>query len=66
MNVLELCDPEAAAVPIEASVADAIKKMLDFHVGAVAIVDNEVSRAGHSRFEHGDCRRFDLCVSCRI
>jgi CBS domain-containing protein len=46
MNVLELCDPEAAAVPIEASVADAIKKMLDFHVGAVAIVDNERRVAG--------------------
>ena len=34
MNVLELCDPEAAAVPVEASVAEAIQKMLDFHVGA--------------------------------
>jgi hypothetical protein len=30
MNVLDLCDPEAAAVPVEASVAEAIKKMLDY------------------------------------
>ena len=28
MNVLELCDPEAAAVTVEASVADAIRKIL--------------------------------------
>ena len=46
MSVLELCDPEAAAVPVEASVSDAIKKMLDFHVGAVAIVDSERRVAG--------------------
>jgi CBS domain-containing protein len=46
MNVLRLCDPEAAAVPVEASVADAIHKMLDFHVGAVAIVDSEKRVAG--------------------
>jgi CBS domain-containing protein len=46
MNVLELCDPEAAAVPVEASVAEAIQKMLDFHVGAVAIIDRERRVAG--------------------
>jgi len=46
MNVLQLCDPEAAAVPVEASVADAIHKMLDFHVGAVAVVDSEKRVAG--------------------
>ena len=46
MNVLELCDPEAAAVPMEANVADAIHKMLDFHVGAVAVVDAEKRVAG--------------------
>jgi len=46
MNVLNLCDPEAAAVPVEATVADAIRKMLDFHVGAVAIVDSERRVAG--------------------
>jgi CBS domain-containing protein len=41
MNLLQLCDPEAAAVPVEASVADAIRKMLDHHVGAVGVVDRE-------------------------
>jgi CBS domain-containing protein len=46
MNVLELCDPEAAAVPVEANVADAIRKMLEFHVGAVAVVDSEKRVAG--------------------
>ena len=46
MNVLNLCDPEAAAVPVEATVADAIRKMLDFHVGAVAIIDSERRVAG--------------------
>ena len=39
MNLLQLCDPEAAAIPVEASVADAIRKMLDYHVGAVGVVD---------------------------
>jgi len=46
MSVLELCDPEAAAISAEATVADAIHKMLDFHVGAVAVIDNERRVAG--------------------
>lgn len=46
MNLLQLCDPEAAAVPVEASVADAIRKMLDYHVGAVGVVDREGRVAG--------------------
>jgi CBS domain-containing protein len=46
MSVLELCDPEAAAVSLQASVADAIRTMLDRHVGAVAIVDSEQRVAG--------------------
>jgi CBS domain-containing protein len=46
MSVLELCDPETAAVTVEASVADAIHKMLDFHVGAVAVIDSERRVAG--------------------
>ena len=46
MSVLELCDPEAATVPAEATVADAIRKMLDFHVGAVAVIDSEKRVAG--------------------
>ena len=35
MSVLELCDREIAAVPLDATVADAINKMLDHHVGAL-------------------------------
>jgi CBS domain-containing protein len=46
MSVLELCDREIAAVPLEATVADAINKMLDHHVGAVAVVDSEYRIAG--------------------
>src|SRR5579871_901112 len=46
MSVLELCDREIAAVSVEATVADAIHKMLDFHVGAVAVVDDEYRVAG--------------------
>jgi CBS domain-containing protein len=46
MNVLELCDREIAAVPVEANVADAIRMMLDLHVGAVSVVDGERRVAG--------------------
>ncbi len=46
MGVLELCDREVAAVPLEATVAEAIHKMLDHHVGAVAVVDSEYRVAG--------------------
>jgi len=46
MSVLELCDPEAAAVSLDASVGDAIRTMLDKHVGAVAVVDREFRVAG--------------------
>ncbi len=46
MSVLELCDPEVAAVGLEATVADAIHKMLDHHVGAVAVVDSDFCVAG--------------------
>ncbi len=46
MTVLELCDPEAAAVPVEATVAEAIRTMLDRHVGAVAVIDGERRVAG--------------------
>ena len=46
MNVLELCDREIAAVPLEATVADAINKMLDHHVGAVGVVDSKYRVAG--------------------
>jgi CBS domain-containing protein len=46
MSVLELCDAEAAAVPVEASVADAIRMMLERHVGAVGVLDSERRVAG--------------------
>jgi CBS domain-containing protein len=46
MNLLQLCDPEIAAVPVEATVADGIHKMLDYHVGEVGVVDGEGRVAG--------------------
>ena len=46
MSVLELCDREIAAVGLEATIADAIHKMLDHHVGAVAVVDDLYRVAG--------------------
>jgi CBS domain-containing protein len=46
MSVLDLCDAKPAAVSPEASVAEAIRTMLDRHVGAVAVVDNEKRIAG--------------------
>lgn len=46
MSVLELCDREIAAVGLEATVADAIHKMVDHHVGAVAVVDGDFCVAG--------------------
>jgi CBS domain-containing protein len=46
MGVLELCDYPPAAVSVEASVADAVRLMLDVHVGAVTVVDAEKRVAG--------------------
>jgi CBS domain-containing protein len=46
MSLLELCDAEPAAVSLQASVADAIRTMLDRHVGAVVIIDSEGRVAG--------------------
>jgi CBS domain-containing protein len=46
MSVLDLCDAEPAAVSPEASVADAIRTMLERHVGAVAVIDGETRVAG--------------------
>lgn len=46
MSVLELCDSEVAAVSVEASVADAIRLMLEQHVGAVGVIDSERRVAG--------------------
>ncbi len=46
MGILELCDSDVAALRIEASVADAIRLMLDRRVGAVGVVDDEGRVAG--------------------
>lgn len=46
MSVLELCDPEAAAVSVDASAADAIRTMIARHVGAVGVIDGEGRVAG--------------------
>jgi CBS domain-containing protein len=46
MSILELCDPEPAAVPLEATVADAIRMMLRQHVGAVGVIDADQRIAG--------------------
>ncbi len=46
MVVLDLCDAETAAISVEASVADAVRLMLDRHVGAVGVVDSEKRVAG--------------------
>ena len=46
MSVLELCDADVASVRVEVNAADAIRLMLDRHVGAVGVVDNEGRVAG--------------------
>ena len=46
MNLLEMCDAEAAFVPLEASAEQAIRMMLDRSVGAVAVVDENKRVAG--------------------
>ena len=43
MNILDICEGTAAVVDLNATVADAVRAMLDNRVGAAAIVDeNEV------------------------
>ena len=46
MSVLELCDAEPATVFLQASVADAVRTMLQKRVGAVAVIDSEKRVAG--------------------
>ena len=46
MSILQLCDSDVAAVRVESNVADAIRMMLDRHVGAVGVVDSEGRVAG--------------------
>jgi CBS domain-containing protein len=46
MNLLEMCDTEAAFVGVENTAEQAIRTMLDRHVGAVAVIDEEQRVAG--------------------
>jgi CBS domain-containing protein len=46
MNILEMCDSEAASVAVEATAEQAIRTMLDRHVGAVAVIDKDHRVAG--------------------
>jgi CBS domain-containing protein len=46
MNILEMCDWEAATVPLEATAESAIRTMLDRQVGAVAVIDENHRVAG--------------------
>lgn len=46
MSILELCDKEAASVPLDATVQRAIRTMLDRDVGAVAVLDEKQRVAG--------------------
>jgi CBS domain-containing protein len=46
MNLLQWCDEGPATVPVDASVDDAIRTMIDKAVGAVAVIDEEGVVAG--------------------
>jgi CBS domain-containing protein len=46
MNLLEMCDAEAAFVRVETTAEQGIRTMLDLHVGAVAVIDEERRVAG--------------------
>lgn len=46
MKILEMCDPEVASVPVGATAGDAIRAMIDRHVGAVAVIDENHRVAG--------------------
>jgi CBS domain-containing protein len=46
MNILEMCDAGGASVAIEATAEEAIRAMLDRHVGAVAVLDENRRVAG--------------------
>jgi len=46
MNILDMCDAQGASVPVESSAEQAIRTMLDRHVGAVAVLDENNGVAG--------------------
>src|ERR1700677_5192575 len=59
MNILEMCDAEAASVPVEATVEKAITTMLERHVGAFPVLD-ETHRVAGIFTERDVLRRFPL------
>lgn len=46
MSLLSICEQQPPTVPLEASAADAIRKMLEHHAGAVTVVDSNRVVAG--------------------
>ncbi len=46
MSILTFCDEKAAVVPLTATVADAIREMMNNEVGATAVVDENNIVAG--------------------
>ncbi len=46
MNILEMCDPEGASVLVDATAEQAIRTMVERHVGAVAVLDENTRVAG--------------------
>ena len=46
MNILEMCDANGASVAVEATTEQAMRTMLDRHVGAVAVIDENTRVAG--------------------
>jgi CBS domain-containing protein len=46
MSLLSICEKDPPTVPLEASAADAIRQMLEYHVGAVTVVDSNHIVAG--------------------
>ena len=46
MNILEMCDSQAAFVAVETTAEEAIRTMLDRDVGAVAVIDEGHRVAG--------------------
>lgn len=46
MNILEMCDGDGASVPLEGTAEQGIRAMLDRHVGAVAVLDENQRIAG--------------------
>lgn len=46
MTLLELCDPQPAAVRLESGVAEAVQITLEKPVGAVGVIDSEQRIAG--------------------